>query len=211
MSGYITIAGRSRVEITEKRSRFIATVVPVTTEEEATMYLNEIKKEYSDARHNAYAYNIRENNVARYSDDGEPAQTAGLPVMDLIKKTGMTDILVVVTRYFGGILLGTGGLVHAYTKAAKEGIIAAGPVKMTLCREVLIKCDYTLLGKVQSFILASGYKSLEPEYSDAVLVTVLVPEEDGEKFISSVVDLSNGRAQISTGAVKYQPIETKIG
>jgi len=174
MSGYITVAKRSEAEITEKRSRFIATVVPVSSEEEATSVLNEIKKEYADARHNVYAYSIRENNTARYSDDGEPAQTAGLPIMDMIKKIGMTDVLVVVTRYFGGILLGTGGLVHAYTKAAKEGIIAAEPVKMTLCREVLIKCDYTLFGKIQSHIITGGYQSDEPEYSDFVSVLVFV-------------------------------------
>ena len=131
--------------------------------------------------------------------------------MDLIKKTGMTDILVVVTRYFGGILLGTGGLVHAYTKAAKEGIIAAEPVKMTLCREVLIKCDYTLLGKIQSHILLSGYQSKEPEYSDSVSIPVLVPEEEAESFALAVVDFSSGRAEIFLGDVKYQPICTKIG
>ena len=210
MSGYITVAKRSRAEITEKRSRFIATVAPVSTEEEATYYLNEIKKEYADARHNVYAYNIRENNAARYSDDGEPAQTAGLPVMDLIKKTGMTDVLVVITRYFGGILLGTGGLVHAYTKAAKEGLIAAEPVKMTLCREILIKCDYTLLGKIQSHILSSGYQNKEPEYSDKVSISVFVPEEESQNFALAIVDLSNGRAEISTGDIKYQPICTKI-
>lgn len=210
MSGYTTVARASRAEITEKRSRFIATVVPVKTEEEATKKLNEIKKEYADARHNVYAYNIRENNAARYSDDGEPAQTAGLPVMDLIKKTGMTDVLVVVTRYFGGILLGTGGLVHAYTKAAKEGLIAAGPVNMMLSKEVFIKCDYTLLGKIQSHILAKGFKSGEPEYSDAVLISVFVPEEEAEKFASEMIDLSNGRAEIKFGEIKFQPIETKI-
>lgn len=210
MSGYITVAGRSRAEITEKRSRFIATVIPVKCEDEAVSYLNEIKKEYADARHNVYAYNIRENNTARYSDDGEPSQTAGLPVMDLIKKSGMTDVLIVVTRYFGGILLGTGGLVHAYTKAAKEGLIAAGPVKMTLCREVLIKCDYTFLGKLQSFVLSCGYNSEEPEYSDTVAILVFVPEEEAEDFKSKLVDLSNGRAEIVFGNIKYQPISTNL-
>lgn len=210
MSGYITVAKRARAEITEKRSRFIATVVPVKSEDEATTILNEIKKEYADARHNVYAYNLRENNAARYSDDGEPAQTAGLPVMDLIKKTGMTDVLVVVTRYFGGILLGTGGLVHAYTKAAKEGLIAAEPVKMMLCRQVLIKCDYTLLGKVQSHILSGRFKSEEPEYSDVVSIPVFVPEEEAQSFKASVIDLTNGKAEIITGDIKYQPISTKV-
>lgn len=210
MSGYLTVAKRSRAEITEKRSRFIATVVPVKTEDEATRFLNEIKKEYADARHNVYAYNLRENNTARYSDDGEPAQTAGLPVMDLIKKLGLYDCLVVVTRYFGGILLGTGGLVHAYTKAAKEGIIAAQPVNMTLCVKLTIRCDYTLLGKVQSFILSKGASSDEAEYAEDVSISVFVPEEEAQGFMSEFVDLTNGKAQISRGDVKYQPILTKI-
>lgn len=210
MSGYITVAKRSNAEITEKKSRFITTVVPIKSEEEAVSVLNEVRKEYPDAGHSVYAYSIRKNNMARYSDAGEPAQTAGLPIMDMIKKIGMTDVIVVVTRYFGGILLGTGGLVHAYTKAAKEGLIAAEPVKMTLCREILIKCDYTLLGKVQNYIITCGYHSDEPEYSDLVSILVFVPEEDEEKFVSEVVDLTNGRAKLNSGDVKYQPITQKF-
>ncbi len=210
MDEYITVKKRSRTEITEKRSRFIASVVPIKTEDEATAFLNEIKKEYSDARHNVYAYSLRENNTARYSDDGEPPQTAGLPIMDLIKKTGLTDVLVVVTRYFGGILLGTGGLVHAYTKAAKEGLILSEPVKMVRSREVVIKCDYTLLGKIQSFVTLGGYTCSEPEYSDSVKISVFVPENEVENFKNSIVDLCFARAEITFKDIKYQPISTNI-
>lgn len=210
MGGYTTVAKRSRAEITEKRSRFIATVTPVRTEDEAIAFLNEIKKEYTDARHNVYAYCLRENNTARYSDDGEPSQTAGLPIMDLIKKLGITDVAVVVTRYFGGILLGTGGLVHAYTKAAKEGIIASEPVKMILCRELLIRCDYTFLGKIQSLLSEKGFLFSDPEYSDKVTIKAFVPEENAESFKSYIIDLCSGRADLTFKDTKYQPICTKI-
>lgn len=210
MSGYMTVAEFSRVEIVEKRSRFIATVVPVKNEEEATLNLNKIKKEFSDARHNVYAWSVRENNASKFSDDGEPQQTAGLPIMDLIKKTGMQDVLIVVTRYFGGILLGTGGLVHAYTKAAKEGLIAAKPVKMMNSRELLIKCDYNLSGKIQGKISECGYIQEDVEYTDEVLISVCVPEEESENFKGEIIDLSFGKANVTLGDIKYKPIYTKI-
>ena len=118
---YKTVKDIGIAEIVEKRSRFIASVRPVSSEEDALEYLNMLKQKYWDARHNVYAYIIRENNIMRYSDDGEPSGTAGVPVLDILKREELTDVIVVVTRYFGGILLGTGGLVHAYSKAAKEG------------------------------------------------------------------------------------------
>ena len=182
-------------------------VVSLEIKEKVT---SEIKKEYTDARHNVYAYCLRENNTARYSDDGEPSQTAGLPIMDLIKKLGITDVAVVVTRYFGGILLGTGGLVHAYTKAAKEGIIASEPVKMILCRELLIRCDYTFLGKIQSLLSEKGFLFSDPEYSDKVTIKAFVPEENAESFKSYIIDLCSGRADLTFKDTKYLPICTKI-
>ena len=116
---YTTLAREAEAEIMEKRSRFIATVKPVETEAEALAFLEGLRKTYWDATHNVYAYILEENNIMRYSDDGEPSGTAGLPVLDMLKKEGLTNLIVVVTRYFGGILLGTGGLVHAYSKSAK--------------------------------------------------------------------------------------------
>lgn len=210
MNKYITVSERSSAEIIKKRSRFIATVVPVKTENEAVLFLNEIKKKYSDARHNVYAYSLRENNAARYSDDGEPSQTAGLPIMDMIKKMGITDLLVVVTRYFGGILLGTGGLVHAYTKAAKEGIILAKPVEMVLCREIFIRCDYTLFGKIKSCISELRYTYSEPEYSDMVKICVFVPEEETDKFRAAIKDLSFGKAVCEPGGIKYSRSDKNV-
>ncbi len=202
---YITVSNFATAEITEKKSRFIASVCPVKTEDEALSFLAEIRKKYWDARHNVYAYSVRENNIARFSDDGEPAQTAGLPIMDLINKEGITDVCVVVTRYFGGILLGTGGLVRAYTKSAKEGINSAVPVMMHACREVCVECDYTLLGKIQARVLELGFEISEPIYSDKVTLFLYVPIEDAESFSKDITDLSNGKAKITLGETKIKP------
>ncbi len=146
---YKTVKDCANAEIIEKRSRFIAYVRPVDTEDGALEYLNHIKQKHRDARHNVYAYIIRENNTMRYSDDGEPGGTAGMPVLDMIKKEGLCDIIIVVTRYFGGVLLGTGGLVHAYSAAAKAGINAAGIVHRALSRQIDIEGAYNLIGQVQ--------------------------------------------------------------
>lgn len=123
---YITLAKEAKAEIVEKRSRFIATVRPVETEEDALAFLNQLRQDYWDATHNVYAYILEENQLTRYSDDGEPGGTAGMPVLDILRREKLSNLIVVVTRYFGGTLLGTGGLVHAYSKAAKAGIEAAG-------------------------------------------------------------------------------------
>ncbi|MBR5615165.1 MAG: YigZ family protein [Clostridia bacterium] len=200
---YRTVLQQASDELVEKRSRFIATVKPVKTEAEALEFLEELKKKYWDARHNVYAYVLEENNIQRYSDDGEPAGTAGVPVLDMIKKEGLSNLIVVVTRYFGGILLGTGGLVHAYSRSAKLGVEAAKPVTMVLCREVTVLCDYSLLGKVQSEICAQNIIMGETEYADAVKVKVYVPETQVEKFIADMTDKTNGRISIEKGDIGY--------
>lgn len=200
---YRTVLGEGVDELIEKRSRFIATVKPVKTEAEALEFLEALRKKYWDAGHNVYAYIIEDNNIQRYSDDGEPAGTAGMPVFDMIKKEGLSNLIVVVTRYFGGILLGTGGLVHAYSKAAKLGIEAAKPVTMVLCREITVSSDYSLLGKVQSEICAQNYMMGETEYADAVKVKAYVPESSVEKFIADLIDKTNGRVGIEKGDVGY--------
>ncbi len=197
---YRTIENYGTAETVEKRSRFIAHVRPVSSETEALEYLNSLKQKYWDARHNVYAYIIRENNIVRYSDDGEPGGTAGLPVLEILKREGLSDIIVVVTRYFGGILLGTGGLVHAYSKAAKAGVEAAGIVDMILCRLIKIKCDYNLIGKVQYEINAFGDAfSGEVQYDEAVIQSVYVPTEKSDMFINKITDKTNARVEIELG------------
>ena len=164
----------------------------------------ELRKKYWDARHNVFAYIIEENGIMRYSDDGEPAGTAGLPVLDCIKKEGLSNIAVVVTRYFGGILLGTGGLVHAYSKAAKEGIAAALPVDMALCTEVSLFCDYTLLGKIQNELCRGNVLTGDTVYTDSVKVCAFVPVSDTENFVKNMTDKTNGQVRIEIGKTGYK-------
>lgn len=201
---YTTVKSQAEAEIVEKRSRFIATVKPVQTEEEALEFLNMLKQKYWNATHNVYAYIIEENSIMRYSDDGEPGGTAGLPVLDMLKKSGLTNLIVVVTRYFGGVLLGTGGLVHAYSKSAKAGVDAAGILDMILCREIKIECEYTNLGKLQNEL--SKWEDVikeEPEYTDKVIMPVYVPVSKAENFSSAIVDKMNAQVNIEKGEELY--------
>ena len=188
---YKTISRRGFAEYEDRKSRFIANVFPVETEEKALEFLNAVKKKYSDARHNVYAYVVREN-IQRYSDDGEPSGTAGMPVLDAIRKRGLTDMIVVVTRYFGGTLLGTGGLVHAYGKSASEGIENAQPVTRKLCEIYSVTTDYTMSGKIEYSLKQSEYIIEDIAYTDAVTFTVCVPSGEGEKFAKEMTEISLG-------------------
>lgn len=201
---YTTVEKLAEAEIVEKRSRFIATVKPVLTEGEALEFLNELRQKYWNATHNVYAYIIEENNIMRYSDDGEPGGTAGMPVLDILKKEGLTNLIVVVTRYFGGILLGTGGLVHAYSKSAKAGVEAAGILDMVLCREVILECEYTLLGKLQNeFSKWENIIQGEPIYTDKVSFPVYLPVGECDNFCNSITDKTNAQVEISLGDTAY--------
>lgn len=200
---YKTIKQRGCAEYVDRKSRFIANVFPVETEEKALEILNAVKKKYSDARHNVYAYVIRENNTQRYSDDGEPSGTAGMPVLDAIRKRGLTDMLVVVTRYFGGTLLGTGGLVHAYGKSASEGIENAQPVTRKMCDIYSVTADYTLSGKIEYSLQGSEYIMEDVSYTDAVTFTVCVPSGEGDKFIKEMTEISLGNAKVERVGEKF--------
>lgn len=192
---YKTVWGHTETLLVEKKSKFIANVFPTDNEEDALMHLAEIKKKYSDATHNVYAYVIDENNIFRYSDDGEPGGTAGMPVLDTIRKEGLVDVLVVVTRYFGGTLLGTGGLVHAYSASAKQGLTDAGIITRILCNIVEIKTDYNLSGKVQYKIASENYILEDTIYDNEVTFKVCCKIEDTQKFIDEVIDITNGKAR----------------
>ena len=201
---YTTVEKLAEAEIIEKRSRFIATVKPVLTEGEALEFLNELRQKYWNATHNVYAYIIEENNIMRYSDDGEPGGTAGMPVLDILKKEGLTNLIVVVTRYFGGILLGTGGLVHAYSKSAKAGVEAAGVLDMVLCREIILECEYTLLGKLQNeFSKWENIIQGEPVYTDKVQMPVYLPVSECDNFCNSITDKTNAQVSITIGDTAY--------
>lgn len=194
---YKTVSDGAQTVYIDKKSKFIANVKPVETEEDALEFLAQIKKQYSDASHNVYAYIIDENNITRYSDDGEPGGTAGMPVLDTIRKEGLVDVIVVVTRYFGGTLLGTGGLVRAYTASAKSGLTEAGIVTMTLCNTVEIKADYTLVGRIQYKISSENYILEDTAYGDYVTFKICCRIGDTERFLEDMVDLTDGRIEYS--------------
>lgn len=187
-------------EIVEKKSRFIATVRPVESEEEAVAFINEMKKKYWDARHNCSAFVIGANQeLTRCSDDGEPAQTAGRPMLDVLLKEGITNVAVVVTRYFGGVLLGTGGLVRAYQKAVQEGLAASEIIEKREGFLLYINTDYNGIGKLQYLFGQKEISILESEYAADVKMTVLVPLERKEEIEKAVVEHTNGTARLEWG------------
>lgn len=189
---YRTPAGSGQDEFTEKRSRFIGYVQPVTTEQEALDFIAAIKSKHWDAKHNVYAYCLREGNICRYSDDGEPSGTAGIPVLNVIQKNALTDCVIVVTRYFGGILLGGGGLVRAYSHAASIGVNAAGTAVMRMCAQCQLSCDYNQYGRIHSLIPESGGIVTDSNFGAAVEMRFIMAKEDFEAFLPKLADASNG-------------------
>ena len=202
-SYYKTVAKEAQAELIERKSRFIATVRPASTEEEALGMLEEMRTRYRDASHNVYAYIIGENNIMRYSDDGEPSGTAGVPVLEVLRKEGLIDVAVVVTRYFGGTLLGAGGLVRAYGASAKLGLDAAGIVTRTLCDIVKVSCDYTTFGKVQYETLGGGYLVKDTVYEGDVTLYVYTKVEETQEYIEKMCDVTNARALCETVGREY--------
>lgn len=192
-------------EIIEKKSRFIATVVPVNTEEEAITFIEQTKKKYYDANHNCFAYVIGDNNeIQRCSDDGEPVRTAGRPMLDVLLGEGIYNAALVVTRYFGGTLLGTGGLVRAYQGAAKEGLNNSVILEKLTGIKLQITTDYNGIGKLQYITSQMEITTLNTEYTDIVVMTNLVPIELYEQFEKKVVEATNGKAVIvNSGNVSY--------
>lgn len=187
----------------DKKSKFITHVMPVDNEEAALEFLQSVRAEYRDATHNVYAYIIDENNIFRYSDDGEPGGTAGMPVLDAMRKDGIVDAAVVVTRYFGGTLLGTGGLVHAYSTAARMGLEAAGIVMRTRCSCYSVTVDYDLAGKIQYKISSDGYIAEDAVYESRVTFRVCLKSDQIGKFVNDITELTCGRAVIKKDGEKY--------
>ena len=184
-------------EIVEKKSRFIATIAPVETEEEAILFIESVKKKYWDARHNCTAFVIGDKNqLTRCSDDGEPSGTAGRPMLEVLLGQGITNVAVVVTRYFGGVLLGTGGLVRAYTKAVQEGIEKCKVATRIYGTQVEIITDYTGLGKVQYLLQKEGIKEYNTEYTEEVCIHVFLSRSVKDKILKEVVEVTAGRAKI---------------
>lgn len=206
---YKTVRAPSESLLIEKKSKFIANVRPVDNEDDAVAFVNEIRSKYPDASHNVYAYVIDENNIFRYSDDGEPSGTAGMPVLDAIRKSDIVDAAVVVTRYFGGTLLGTGGLVHTYGTSAKQGLEASGIVLRRLCDILAVKVDYSLLGKMQHEIMSKGYMLEDTIYEDEVKFIISCPVDTTDKVIGDIINLTNARVTCGRIDKKYVDAEAK--
>lgn len=203
MQSYLTVGDYATAELTEKRSRFIAHVFHVETEEQAAECIARVRKKYWDARHNVYAYILREGNIKKYSDDSEPHGTAGPPVLDALQGAGLCDTLVVVTRYFGGILLGTGGLVRAYGDSAALGIAAAQVKEMQLHTVFETTVDYSDYGRLQTVIAGFGGSVEKADFADSVRVIFSVKNESVAAFYKKCEEIFKSGIKFDEKSVKY--------
>lgn len=205
---YRTVEQFGQDEIIIEKSTFIGYAKPVASEEEALAFIQEIKKKHRDATHNVPAYVLGEHNdIQRCNDDGEPSGTAGVPVLEVLKKEDVRDVAVVVTRYFGGIKLGTGGLVRAYTKGAKIALEAARIITKVLYQVVIVSVDYTMLGTLQNQLRLKQYDTKDIVYDEMVHLHVWVEEEDVANFKDLIIEWTNARAIIEDGEISYKVID----
>lgn len=201
---YVTLKDYGCKEIVIRKSRFIGHARPVADEEEAVQFIEQIKKKYWDATHNCSAYVVGERDQWQKAlDDGEPSGTAGKPILEVIKNRGLKNVAVVVTRYFGGIMLGAGGLVRAYTDGAVAGIEAAGPIVRTLHREVFADIDYTWYGKLENALRDRGIRTGGVEFTDRVRVLMLPEACEAERFQAWITDFTQGQAILEIGEERY--------
>ena len=207
---YRTIRNEAQEEFVERRSRFIGYAKPVAAREEAAEFIRSIREKNREATHNVYAYVLRAGQEQRYSDDGEPQGTAGIPVLDVLLKSGVTDAAVVVTRYFGGILLGAGGLVRAYSHAASLALDAAGKTEMAACVAALLCCPYDRYGRVVPLVTKFGGSVDGEAFAEQVTVSFHLPCGSVEALQSALSDATCGSVQLKTGEKKYYPIDVKI-
>ena len=200
---YTTVKKETSAEFVEKHSRFIGYIKPVTTEEEAVAFIEAIRAKHWDATHNVYAYSLRSGNTCRYSDDGEPSGTAGTPVLSVLTKGGITDAVIVVTRYFGGILLGAGGLVRAYSHSAALAVEASGPVVMRSCLLCSLTCDYSQYGRIASLIPESGGVIDGSDFTDVVSLRFHMTAEQLERMRPQLADATCGGCSVETGGENF--------
>ena len=207
MSSYTTIEGRAQAEIEEKKSRFIANVSHVETEQEALAFLEEVRAQHRTARHNVYAYVLREDNRVRYSDDGEPQKTAGLPTLEVIQHAGLTDVIVVVTRYFGGTLLGTGGLVRAYTQGTQAGLAAARKVVVSQCVDIAITMPYALFDQVQHVAGQFDTMVIDTRFTDRVVLVLRMLSGTQQLLLDALAEVMRGQGSV----VVSDPLDAPFG
>ena len=204
---YLTVASRGEAEFIEKRSRFIGAAIPIENEQQALDFIAERRSMYWNATHNVYAYSLREGAVRRFSDDSEPQGTAGMPTLDVLQKSNVTDVCVVTTRYFGGVLLGAGGLVRAYSHAASIALDAAGIVCMTPVYTCRANCDYHTYGKLNTTLIAEGAVEINAEFTDEVSVKFSIPIEKYARLCDVVTDLTNGRVNVEIIDEKFTAVK----
>lgn len=191
MSALKVPAGHGESEYIEKRSSFLGIVEPVSSEEEARAVIAAVKKQHRDARHNCWCYLIQ-GGAERYSDDGEPQGTAGIPMLEVFRKAGVSNAVCVVTRYFGGVLLGAGGLLRAYTKAAKDALENSGITEVIPVQELTLRCSYSLLERIRLEIAAAEAEILSTDYAADITLSVRIPEEKAASFSERIFDLTSG-------------------
>lgn len=206
MQEYKTVEKAANDEFIEKKSRFIGYVTPVKTQEEAVSFINKIKSKHWDATHNVYAYVLKDNNIQRYSDDGEPSGTAGVPVLDVILKSGVVNVCVVVTRYFGGTMLGAGGLVRAYSHGSKIALEAGSIITMGLCSVMSCDVDYSFYDRFVKLLEDIGANVEATDYADNVKLTFTISYDKETELFEKLTDMSNGKYSLSKISEKFSKI-----
>lgn len=202
---YKTIAERCEARFIEKKSEFIGFLAPVSEEEEAVKFISEIRAGNPKARHNCYAYILRENNIARHSDDGEPQGTAGAPIYEVLRREGLTDVVCVVTRYFGGILLGAGGLVRAYAQGSKAALDAAGVVVMEKSARHMVEVDYSTWQRLEYFLRSAPVIIEHTEFGASVVCTLMVRVADEENLLAEITRVTDGKAETLEDGTLFYP------
>lgn len=203
MESYVTVLKRSRFEYEDRKSVFIGEAMPVSSEADALSFIESVKKTYPDARHHVYAYVLRENSTMRFTDDREPQGTAGMPVLDVIRKNGCTDVVIVVTRYFGGTLLGTGGLVKAYTEAAIGALTNAEIITYDIYTEMKIEVGYSDYQRFAPVFAELEFRVSDIRYTDKVFVSGTVRKANAEPLISKITEITSGRAKTEIIGEKF--------
>ncbi len=207
MERYLTAKGENTAEFSEKRSRFIATLRHCETEQEAMEFIDEMRSKYWDAKHNVFAYSVNRGKSCRFSDDGEPHGTAGKPILDVILGSGVCDIAIVVTRYFGGILLGTGGLVRAYSKAAKDAVSEASIAEMISCSVIKTCCEYTDHQRLSKLIEENGGEIENTDFAEKITLTYVLKDEAVEGFLEKLSENFSARLVAEIIENKIYPFE----
>lgn len=206
MKEYKTVEKEGVDEFVEKKSRFIGHVKPVKTQQEATEFINLLKSKYWDATHNVYAYVLRENNICRSSDDGEPSGTAGVPVLDVLLKEQLVDVCVVVTRYFGGTLLGAGGLVRAYSHGSKIAVESGGIITMAPCKIMTVSVNYSFYDRMNILLEESGANVIESDFSDVVNIKFSIKADNKDVLADKLTQQSNGKYSLKEIGEKFAKV-----